>query len=76
MKKVTLSEFRRQASGMLTQVERGESLIVLRHGRPIAKVTPVREEVDTLPSWKKPGPRLVIEGEGLSKVILEEREES
>ena len=38
---VTLIEFRSHASGMLDRVERGETLVLLRHGRPIAEVSPV-----------------------------------
>lgn len=74
MKTVTLTEFRSQASGMLSEVENGETLIVLRHGRPIAQVLPVADGNTETPSWKKLGAPLVIKGEGLSKAILEERD--
>ena len=74
MKTVTLTEFRTHASGMLTEVERGETLIVLRHGRPIAQVSPVADPSDRQPSWKRPALRLSRKGAGLSSVILEERE--
>jgi|AP95_1055475.scaffolds.fasta_scaffold90041_2 antitoxin (DNA-binding transcriptional repressor) of toxin-antitoxin stability system len=33
MRTVTLTEFRSKASSMLTEVERGETLIVVRYGR-------------------------------------------
>ncbi|HOZ46894.1 MAG TPA: type II toxin-antitoxin system Phd/YefM family antitoxin [Candidatus Hydrogenedentes bacterium] len=74
MKTVTLTDFRSHASGMLTEVENGETLLVLRHGRPIAEVSPVRNSVRSEPSWKKPGLRLMTKGAGLSTAILEERE--
>lgn len=74
MKTVTLTEFRNQASGMLTEVEHGETLIVLRHGRPIAQVSPVADHPESQPSWKSPALRLSIKGEGLSQAILEERD--
>lgn len=73
MTTVTLTEFRSHASGMLTRVERGETLVVLRHGRPIAEVSPVRKESDVLPSWKKPALRLTAKGAALSAAILEDR---
>ncbi|MDA0577452.1 MAG: type II toxin-antitoxin system prevent-host-death family antitoxin [Verrucomicrobia bacterium] len=73
MTTVTLTEFRSHASGMLTRVERGETLVVLRHGRPIAEVIPVSREGDTQPSWKRPALRLTAKGAALSAAIREER---
>jgi len=73
MKTVTLTDFRSHASGMLTQVEHGETLLVLRHGRPIAEVSPVAGQKDSQPSWKRPALRLSTKGSGLSSAILEER---
>lgn len=73
MTSVTLTEFRSHASGMLTRVEHGETLVVLRHGRPIAEIVPASREGDTQPSWKKPALRLTAKGAALSSAILEER---
>ena len=73
MKTVTLTEFRSHASGMLTEVEQGETLLILRHGRPIAEISPVEDQERTRPSWKKPALRLSTKGSGLSSAILEER---
>ena len=73
MKTITLTKFRSQASGMLTQVENGETIVVLRHGRPIAKVMPIDKQSDTVPSWKKPALRLSAKGAELSAMIQEGR---
>ena len=73
MTTVTLTEFRSHATGMLSRVEQGETLIVLRHGRPIAEICPVAREGDAQPSWKKPALRLTSRGAALSAAILEER---
>lgn len=73
MSTVTLTQFRSQASGMLDRVERGETIIVLRHGRPIAEVSPVATV--SVPSWKSPALRLAAKGAALSRAILAEREE-
>ncbi|MBI2441207.1 MAG: type II toxin-antitoxin system prevent-host-death family antitoxin [Lentisphaerae bacterium] len=73
MKTVTLTEFRSHASGMLTQVEHGETILVLRHGRPIAEVSPVASQENSQPSWKQPALRLSTKGAGLASAILEER---
>jgi prevent-host-death family protein len=73
MTTVTLTDFRSHASGMLTRVEHGETLVVLRHGRPIAEVSPIARQSSTQPSWKKSALRLSIKGDGLSSAILEGR---
>ena len=73
MKTVTLTEFRSRASGLFTLVESGETILVLRHGRPIAEVCPVENQENSQLSWKKPALRLSTRGSGLSSAILEER---
>jgi len=73
MTTVTLTDFRSHASGMLTRVENGETLIVLRHGRPIAEVCPVVNDESKQPSWKRPALRLMTKGAALSSAILEDR---
>ncbi|MFA5203495.1 MAG: hypothetical protein WC708_03740 [Lentisphaeria bacterium] len=55
----------------MTAVEQGETLVVVRHGRPIAEITPVPAQ---RPSWKRPALRLSSKGAGLTAAILEERE--
>ncbi len=73
MTTVTLTEFRSHASGMLTRVENGETLVVLRHGRPIAEVSPIAKKDGGQPSWKRKALRLSTKGAGLSSAILEDR---
>lgn len=74
MKTVTFTDFRKKASGFITEVEHGETLVLLRRGKPVAKVIPFFDEVRRTPSWKKSGIRLQIHGSDLSSAILEERE--
>lgn len=73
MKTVTFTEFRNHASGLFSDVEKGEVLVVIRHGKPIAEVSPVSSLEDHSPSWKRPGLRLSAKGVSLSTAILEER---
>lgn len=73
MTTVTLTEFRSKASGMLTRVERGETIVVLRHGKPIAEVSPIGAQDHESPSWKRPALRLAAKGAALSLAILAER---
>lgn len=73
MKTVTFTEFRNNASGLFSDVENGQVLIVLRHGRPIAEVGPVPNSKKGVLSWKRPGLRLSVRGQGLAAAILEDR---
>ncbi len=73
MKTVNLTDFRKHASGMLNEVENGETIIVLRHGRPIAEVSPVTSGENSQRSWERPALRLSTKGSGLSSAILEDR---
>ncbi len=74
MKTVTFTNFRKKASAFLTEVEHGESIVLLRRGKPIAEVIPFSDRAQQMPSWKRPGIRLQIQGRDLSSAILEERE--
>ena len=71
MKTIGFTEFRNHASDLMTEVERGETLLVVRHGRPIAEISPVTAQQ---PSWKRPALRLSTTGAGLAAAIVEERE--
>jgi prevent-host-death family protein len=75
MKSFSFTEFRKNASEVLTLVENGETIRLLRHGKPIAKIIPAATDKKTL-SWKGPGLRLVRPGASLSKAIVEERRKS
>ena len=72
MKTITFTEFRKHASTLFSDVESGEVIVVMRHGKPIAEISPPAKS--ELPSWKKPGLRLSVKGTELSSAILEERE--
>lgn len=74
MKTITFTDFRKKASGFITEVEHGETLVLLRRGKPVAEVIPYSDDVRRTPAWKKPGIRLQIQGSDLSSAILEERE--
>lgn len=75
MKSLSFTEFRKRASEILTLVEKGETVRVIRHGKIVARIVPAETE-ETIPSWKQPGLRLVRPAASLSKAILEERRKS
>lgn len=72
MKQATFSELRNHAKLYFDIVEAGESLRIVRNGKPIADIVPIPQD---LPSWKQRlAQPLIIDGISLSKIILEERE--
>ncbi len=74
MKSVLFTDFRKKASGLITEVEHGETLILLRRGKPVAEVVPFSDKAQRTPAWKLSGIRLRMQGSDLSSAILEERE--
>lgn len=78
MHSIPLSEFRANASAMLDLVQKGETVRILRHGKPVAQLVPVAaEEPAKVPSWKRPfEPVILPEGVSLSQAVLDERNEA
>jgi prevent-host-death family protein len=71
MKAVTSTEFRKKVFSLLDDVENGERVLVTRHGRVVAELSP--PDRSTQPAWKRAGPGLPISGAALSAAILRER---
>jgi len=72
MKQATFSELRNHAKQYFDLVESGESVRIVRNGKPIADIVPLAQG---LPSWKRRVAQpLTIDGVSLSKLILAERE--
>jgi len=73
MPDATFSELRNRAKHFFDLVEAGETVRVLRHGKPIAEIHPIAHD---LPSWRRrPARPLAIGGKKISRLILEERGE-
>jgi prevent-host-death family protein len=72
MKQASFSELRNHAKQYFDIVESGESVRILRNGKPIADIVPLPGD---LPSWKRRlAQPLIIDGLSLSRIILEERD--
>lgn len=72
MRQIAFTELRNNAKAFFDLVETGESVRVLRNGKPIADIVPVTAE---LPSWKqKKAQPLILDGISVSQLIIEERE--
>ena len=75
---VALSEFRAHASAMIDLVEQGETVRILRHGKPVAELVPAKPELAVkVPRWKLPiEPLRMVREDGKTgaQLIIEERE--
>ena len=73
-----LSEFRANTAAMIDLVERGETVRILRHGKPVAELVPVKADGAEIPSYKKPFEPLLQLPPGYSavQVLLNEREDA
>ncbi len=59
MKAITVAELRQNPTEALAEVEAGETYVVTRHRRPIAKLVPVdAEPVTLIPARKRGGAAL------------------
>ncbi len=76
MKTVPVSDFRKNTSSFINEVEHGETLILIRRGKPVAEIIPFSGRSQNNPAWKQPRVRLQIQGLNLSSAILEDREAS
>ena len=67
MKQATFTELRNHAKAYFDIVASGESVRVLRNGKPIADIVPI---VADLPSWKRRKAQpLILDGISVSRMI-------
>ncbi len=50
MKTVPFTDFRKNASVFINEVEHGETLILIRHGKPVAEIVPFLNRLQKLPA--------------------------
>jgi prevent-host-death family protein len=72
MREATFTELRNHARQYFDQVEAGETVRVVRNGKPIADIVPIQPD---LPSWKQRKTQpLVLGGLSISQLVLNERD--
>ena len=76
MKTIQVTDFRKNTARFINQVEHGETLVLIRRGKPVAEIIPFSDRPKKIPAWKQPSIRLQLQGSDLSTAILEDRESS
>lgn len=66
------TESRKHSAAFLDKVENGETVVITRHGRPVAEMVPPANVLDVA-SWKRPALRLKLKGISLSRAVMADR---
>jgi prevent-host-death family protein len=73
MNRVNIREARRRLSDILKDAERGESTVITRRGREVARVNPVGGPAGGLPDLSEFRASITVKGKHLSKVVASQR---
>jgi prevent-host-death family protein len=74
MQEINVKEMRSNLSSLLEKVERGEEIIITRHGKKIARLISARKSAATLPRLEEFRSTIKVTGEPLSKTVIGARE--
>lgn len=72
---ISTKKARSELSSLLRRVEKGEEVIILRRGKEIARLVPVRGSGSRLPSLKDFRASIRVKGEPLSRTVVRIRDE-
>ena len=75
MSEINLKNARNNLSSLLTKVERGEEIIITRHGKRVAKLVSAERQETGLPSLNQFRAKIKIQGKRLSKTVVDLRDE-
>lgn len=73
---INAKQARRKLSALLKQVEKGDEVVVLRRGKQVARIVPLRGQERCLPSLSEFRASIKIKGKPLSAAVSHSREEA
>jgi len=73
MLEINVKEVRSNLSALLERVERGEEIIITRHGRKIARLISAHKTRTSLPSLADFRSGIKIKGKPLSQAVIDSR---
>lgn len=76
MKMATFTDFRKKALDIITKAEQGETVVIIRHGKPAAETVFFSGKPGNTPAWNQKAVQLQFQGSDLFSAILEDREDS
>jgi len=75
MKTVNVREMRNHIGQVLSTAEHGETVVIKRHGRKVAKLSPLDANETGLPSMKALRDRIARKGDPLSRDLVGARKQ-
>lgn len=75
MNQITVREARQHLSGLINAAERGETIVITRRGREVARLVPAEGKHVTMPDLESFRGTLKVKGKALSKMVVEARQE-
>lgn len=75
MFRITVEEAARNLKALLERVAKGEEVILVEQGKPVARLVPLQAHEHWLASTKVFRDSLQVKGESLSKTVIQERQE-
>jgi prevent-host-death family protein len=76
MKPTSLKDARERLGALVRAAERGESVVITRRGKSVARIVPEREAAPgRLPELSEFRASIAIRGKGLSKTVVDMRRE-
>ena len=75
MVEVNVKEARSRFSSLLDKVERGEEVIITRHGKRVARLASPEKENRKFPCLKEFRDKINIKGKALSQTVIDSRKE-
>ena len=73
MLEISVKEARSNLSALLDKVERGEEIVITRHGKHVARLLPPSTDTSTLPGLAHFRASIQIKGQPLSQTVIELR---
>ena len=74
MKTATVGEIQKNFAQVLKEIKAGEEIVVIRRGKPVAKLTAIGPEKSIdWPDFHREA--IEVKGKPLSEIVIEEREE-
>jgi prevent-host-death family protein len=75
MRTMNIKEARACLSNLVDKAERGETVVITRHGRKSARLAPVRARVKGVPSLSEFRSRIAGAGPSLARTVIASRRE-
>ncbi|MBF0240699.1 MAG: type II toxin-antitoxin system Phd/YefM family antitoxin [SAR324 cluster bacterium] len=75
MLEINVKEARACLSSLLDKVERGEDVVIVRHGKPVARLAPLQEKRSSLPGLSEFRASIHVKAKTLTETLIDLRQD-